>query len=101
MCYVLCIVCYVLCILQNVCISVVLSTFLELCLGLENVLKWELLILHRFYCVFLVSPRGPDESAADLRELKGRRPWPQEGIGGGTLPLRFREQESLGNLHAL
>ena len=49
----LCVVCYVLYMVRNVCISFVLKTFLELCLGLEKVLKWELFILHRFYNVFL------------------------------------------------
>ena len=52
MCYVSRVVCYVLCIVENVCSSVVLSTFLELCLGLENFLKMDMLILHRFYSVF-------------------------------------------------
>ena len=52
MCYVSRVVCYVLRAVENVCISLVLSTFLELCSGLENFLKMDLLILHRFYSVF-------------------------------------------------
>ena len=67
----MCVVCYVLYMVRNVCISVVLSTFLELCFGLENVLKWELLILHMFYTAFCVLQRCNNHSAADLGELKG------------------------------
>ena len=52
MCYVSRVVCYVLCIVENVCISLVLSTFLEMRLGLKNFLTLELLILHRFYKLF-------------------------------------------------
>ena len=80
MCYVLCIVCYVLCIVQHVCISCVLSIFLELCLGLENFLKVELLILHWLYNALCVSQRCNDHSAADLED---NAPGPWEGVGGG------------------
>ena len=58
MCYVLRVVSYVLCIVGKVCISLVLSTFLEMCLGLESFLKMELLILHRFYNAFCASQGG-------------------------------------------
>ena len=62
----LCVVCYVLYMVRNVCISLVFKTFLELCLGLEKVSKWELLILHRFYSAFCVLQRCNNDSAADL-----------------------------------